>query len=94
MAVAPEVCQLKDVAHHSVPPTVHPERNSGLRPGGGTLCSGESGKNGPQIIRYFQKKKYYEPRFLHLPILRKALKSLTETSVLHDQQEPCAEVCA
>ena len=31
--------------------------------------------------RYFQEKILHEPKFLHLPILRKALKPLTKISV-------------
>ena len=58
-----------------------------------TLCSGKTGRMGPQVVRYFQEK-IYEPRFLHLLILRKTLKSLTEIPVPRDQQQPSTKMCS
>ena len=51
-----------------------------------TLCSGETGRTGPQLLRHFQEK-IYEPGFLCLLILREALKSLTQIPVPHDLQQ-------
>lgn len=42
---------------------------------------------------YISGKSFYEPEFLHLPILGKSLKSLTEMPVPRDQQQPSTETC-
>ena len=47
-----------------------------------------------RIIRYIFSRKFYESDFLYLFILRKALKSLMETSVSHDEERPSTENCA
>lgn len=47
---------------------------------GGTLCPGK-----PDWQLFF-RENFYEPEFLHLSIIRKAVKSLTEIPVPHDQQ--------
>ena len=60
----------------------------------GSLCSGKTGRTGLQIVRYFQKKLSYEPGFLHLPILRKALKPWTKISAPRDYQQPSTKRCA
>ena len=51
-----------------------------------TLCSGETGRTGPQLVRHFQEK-IYEPGFLRLLILREALELLTQIPVPHDLQQ-------
>lgn len=40
------------------------------------------GKQAEQALRYIERK-FYEPCFLRLPILRKAIKSLTKMPVPH-----------
>ena len=44
-----------------------------------TLCSGKTGRTGIQIDLF--RRKCYEINVLHLPILRKALESLTEKAM-------------
>ena len=39
-----------------------PEGNSGWRPGVRTLCSGETGRTGPQSVGDFQEKLLASPR--------------------------------
>ena len=51
-----------------------------------TLCSGETGRTGPQLVRHFQEK-IYEPGFLRLLILREALELVTQIPVPHDLQQ-------
>ena len=54
---------------------------NGFRDPDEALCaSRETDRTGPQITGYIQEK-FYKLRFLHLPILRKALKLLTKISV-------------
>ena len=55
------------------------------------LCA--LGKQVEQALRYIGRK-FYEPHFLHLPILRKAIKSLTKMAVPHASQQPSTKVCA
>ena len=45
----------------------------------GTLCCGKTGRTGLQIAVF--RRKFYEPQFLHLLILRKTLKPLTKMSI-------------
>ena len=39
------------------------------------------------------RRTFYKPRFLHLLISRKALKSLTATSAPGDKQQTSAKMC-
>lgn len=53
--------------------------------GSEALCALEqTGRTGLQTVRYFSRRRFYEPKFLHLAISRKALKSFTGTSVPQD----------
>ena len=63
------------ISHCSCPRTVQPERNSQWRRTS-ILCFGHAG---PWMVRiaWILRENFSEPRFLHLLVRRKALKSLT-----------------
>ena len=82
------------ISHYSSWSTTHPERNSGQKSGWGTQCSRKTGQMSPQKVRNIAGEIFYEPGFLHLPLLRKALKSLTEIHAPRDQQRPSTETYA
>ena len=48
----------------------------------------------PQKVRNIAGEIFYEPGFLHLPLLRKVLKLLTEIHAPRDQQRPSTETYA
>lgn len=87
------MCQLKIITCHLVPQNevtnhcnhwslTHPERSSGLRSGRRHLRSGKTARTDIQIVIF--RRKLYKPNYLHILLLRKALKLLTETPALHD----------
>ena len=51
-------------------------------------------QNKPSDSCYFQEKSFFVLGFFNLPILRKALKSLTEVSVPSDWQQTSNQMCA
>ena len=51
-------------------------------------------QNKPSDSCYFQEKSFFVLGFFPLPILRKALKSLTEVSVPSDWQQASNQMCA
>ena len=57
------------------PLSPHPERSSGQR--SGILCTLEKMAEQAFTQLYIFRRKFYEPNFLHLSILRKVLKPLT-----------------
>lgn len=95
-------CQLRNVTQHPLshwppqPLTSNTRqrvlvRNEGGGQERGPLHSGKTGRTGlpTDIFRIFiKKKKFCEPGFLHVPILRKARKPLTKRSFPRDQQQP------
>ena len=81
-------------SHYSHGTSTHPERRSRRQSGMKHFVSQKNWQNKPLDSCYFQEKSSFVLGFFHLPILRKALKSLTEVSVPSDQQQASNQMCA
>ena len=67
-----------NTVHQKMLPTIKPPATAAdltRRPEG--IQDGEKEETGPRELRCLSKGNFNEPRLLHLPIHRKALKSLT-----------------